>query len=124
MLIDEIESFFRELGERTSSFISLRSRLDIIITTHNPTLFVRLKVEPFEQWNLGPSFKTNQPQRAKFAARNSGTNIAVYNFSGYQLTIRQNRGIRCIGQLEIVESAACKSVSLKSVILNSGFQVW
>ena len=77
------------------------------ITTHNPTLLVRLKVEPFEQWNPGPSFKTYQPQRAKLAARNSGTNSAVYSFSRFQLTIRQIRGIRCIGQLKIVESAAC-----------------
>ena len=76
------------------------------ITTHNPTLFVQLKVEPLEQWNPGPSFKTYQPQRAKFAAWNSGTNTAVYNFSRFQLTVRQNRGIRCIDQLEIVESAA------------------
>ena len=44
------------------------------ITTHNPTLFVQLKVEPLEQWNPGPSFETYQPQRAKFAAGNSGTN--------------------------------------------------
>ena len=66
------------------------------ITTHNPTLLVRLKVEPFEQWNPGPSFKTYQPQRAKFAARNSETNTAVYNFSRFQLTIRQIRGIRCM----------------------------
>ena len=80
--------------------------LNPYITTHNPTLFVRLKVEPFEQWKSGPSFKTYQPQRAKLAARNSGTNTAVYNFSRFQLTIRQNRGIRCIGQLEIVESAS------------------
>ena len=76
------------------------------ITTYNPTLFVRLKVEPFEQWNPGPSFITCKPQRAKVAARNSGTNTAVYNFSRFQLTIRQIRGIRCIGQLEIVETAA------------------
>ena len=75
-------------------------------TTHNPTLFVQLKVEPLEQWNPGPSFKTCQPQRAEFAAWNSGTNTAVYNFSRFQLTIWQNRGIRCIGQFEIVESAA------------------
>ena len=47
---------------------------------------MRLKVEPFEQWNPGPSFKTYQTQRAKFAARNSGTNTAVYNFSRFQLT--------------------------------------
>ena len=80
------------------------------ITTHNPTLFVPLKVEPLEQWNPGPSFKTYQPQRAKFAAWNSGTNTAVYNFSRFQLTIRQNRGIRCIGQLEIVESAAYSGI--------------
>ena len=80
------------------------------ITTHNPTLFVQLKVEPLEQWNPGPSFKTYQPQRAKFAAWNSGTNTAVYNFSRFQLTVRQNRGIRCIDQLEIVESA-CSAVS-------------
>ena len=76
------------------------------ITAHNPTLFVQLKVEPLEQWNPGPSFKTCQPQRAEFAAWNSGTNTAVYNFSRFQLTIWQNRGIRCIGQFEIVESAA------------------
>ena len=80
------------------------------ITTHNPTLFVQIKVEPFEQWNPGPSFKTCQPQRAKFAAWNSGTNTAVYNFSRFQLTKRQNRGIRCIGQLEIVESTACSGL--------------
>ena len=77
-----------------------------LITTHNPPLLVRLKVEPFEKWNPGPSFKTYQPQRAKFAARNSVTNTVVYNFSRFQLTIRQIRGIRCTGQLEIVESAA------------------
>ena len=56
--------------------------------------------------NPGPTFETYQPHRAKFAARNSGTNTAVYNFSRFQLTIRQNRGIRCIGQLGIVKSAA------------------
>ena len=67
---------------------------------------MQLKVEPLEQWNPGPSFKTCQPQRANIAAWNSGTNTAVYNFSRFQLTIRQNRGIRCIGQLEIVESTA------------------
>ena len=77
-----------------------------IITTHNPTLFVQLKVEPLEQWNPGPSFKTYQLQRAKFAAWNSGTNTAVYNFSRFQLMVRQKCGIRCIDQLEIVESAA------------------
>ena len=76
------------------------------ITTHNPTLFVQLKVEPLEQWNPGPNFETYQPQRAKFVASNSGTNTAVYNFSRFQLTVKQNRGIRCIDQLEIVESAA------------------
>ena len=29
------------------------------ITTHKPTLLVRLKVEPFEQWNLEPCFITS-----------------------------------------------------------------
>ena len=89
------------------------------ITTHNPTLFVQIKVEPLEQWNPGPSLKTYQPQRAKFAAWNSGTNTAVYNFSRFQLTIRQNRGIRCIGQLEIVESAAYKSWNPLRLAVNS-----
>ena len=74
---------------------------------------MQLKVEPLKQWNPGPSFKTYQPQRAKFAAWNSGTNTAVYNFSRFQLTVRQNRGIRCIDQLEIVESAA--TVALTSM---------
>ena len=66
----------------------------ITITTHNRTLLVRLKVEPFEQWNPGPNFKTYQPQRAELAARNSGTNTAVFNFSRLQLTIRQIRRIQ------------------------------
>ena len=90
---------------QTPEFISIQLK-NTYITTHNPTLFVQLKVERLEQWNPGPSFKTYQSQRAKFAARKSRTNTAVYNFSRFQLTIRQNRGIRCIGQLEIVESAA------------------
>ena len=76
------------------ALMSFIGALNFYITTHNPTIFVQLKVEPLEQWNPGPSFKTCQPQRAKFAAWNSGTITAVYNFSRFQLTIRQNRGIR------------------------------
>ena len=51
------------------------------ITTHSPTLLVRLNVEPFEQWSHGPNFITYKQQSAESNVRNSGTNATVFNFS-------------------------------------------
>ena len=56
---------------------------------HNPTLSLRLEVELFEQWNPGPSFITCKPQSAESAARNSGTNTAVFRGTLWRFFFRK-----------------------------------